>query len=392
MKITIVSRIYSPETSAASTYLGAVASRFAARGHDVTVCTARSPKALVPRDPDGIRVSRAPVLRDASGYVRGYLPYLSFDVPLLGRLLCARRSDLYFVEPPPTTGLVVRVVGAVRRTPYVYRAADLWSDAAATATSSRFVLGALRIIERWSLRGSRMSFAASAGLLNRIRAIGVRSPAMVAGNGADTESYRYEKGIETSDTPYFIYAGTYSEWQGAVVFVEAFARFVVDHPKHRLVFIGSGSDRALLEARVRELGLSSVEFRTSVPGPALNSLLNGAVASVVSLRPGMGYDYAFPSKIYTSLAAGCPVLFAGVGPTSSFLTEAAVSVEPGVAAEYEPEKVAVAMARLADRPASADSRRRLSEWTRERYSLTATADRVVTACEQVVERATRRRG
>ncbi|MDO5500237.1 MAG: hypothetical protein Q4F67_11230 [Propionibacteriaceae bacterium] len=34
------------------------------------------------------------------------------------------------VEPPPTTGLVVRVACALRRTPYVYYAADLWSVAA----------------------------------------------------------------------------------------------------------------------------------------------------------------------------------------------------------------------------------------------------------------------
>ena len=33
-------------------------------------------------DPDGIRVRRAPVLRDKQQYVRGYLSYLSFDVPL----------------------------------------------------------------------------------------------------------------------------------------------------------------------------------------------------------------------------------------------------------------------------------------------------------------------
>ncbi|PKQ17914.1 MAG: glycosyltransferase WbuB [Actinobacteria bacterium HGW-Actinobacteria-8] len=389
MKITFVSRIYAPETSAASTYLAAVAGRFAARGHRVTVLTARPPKGLNPAEPGDVRVRRARVIRDANGYVRGYVPYLSFDVPLLGRLLFARRSDLYFVEPPPTTGFVVRIIGALRRTPYVYRAADLWSDAAATTTSSRFVLRSLRMVELWAIRGSRMSFAASAGLLDRMRELGIESPGMVAGHGADTESYRYEDQVEQSEGPYFIYGGTYSEWQGAVVFVDAFARFVRDHPGYRLIFIGNGSDRALLKARVTALGLTSVEFRDPVPGPVLNRLLNGAVASVVSLRPGMGYDYAFPSKIYTSLAAGCPVLFAGTGPTALFLREAAREVEPGVATDYEPAEVSAAMGLLADQPVAPEARRRLSDWARERYSLTATADRVVSACEQVVGRSGR---
>src|SRR5660397_159628 len=130
------------------------------------------------------------------------------------------------------------------------------------------------MVELWALRGSRMSFAASGGLLDRMRELGIESPGIVAGHGADTESYRYEDQGEPSEGPYFVYGGTYSEWQGAVVFVDAFARFAADRPDYRLVFIGNGLDRALLEARVAALGLTSVEFRNPVPGPVLNRLLN----------------------------------------------------------------------------------------------------------------------
>src|SRR3546814_10831501 len=40
-----------------------------------------------------ILVRRARVLRDAAGYVRGYLQYMSFDIPLAVRLLLARRRS-----------------------------------------------------------------------------------------------------------------------------------------------------------------------------------------------------------------------------------------------------------------------------------------------------------
>src|SRR5690606_39527813 len=73
-----------------------------------------------PARPGRVRVRRARVLRDSSGYVRGYLPYLSFDVPAALRLLTVRRPDVVVVEPPPTTGVVVRLVCALRRVPYVY--------------------------------------------------------------------------------------------------------------------------------------------------------------------------------------------------------------------------------------------------------------------------------
>lgn len=386
MKITIVSRIYAPETAAASTYLAAVAKAFADRDHRVTVITARPPKGLDLHEPGHIRIRRAPVLRDAHGYVRGYIPYLSFDVPLFFRLLFSRRADLYFVEPPPTTGLVVRMVSFLRRTPFVYRAADLWSDAATTVTSSGIVLRGLRAVELGTLRASRMSFAASPGLLERMREIGVSSPAIVAGSGADTQVYRFDPSVPPADCPYFVYAGTYSEWQGAAVLIDGFAKFAADHPTYRLIFIGSGSERTLLEERSRRLGLTSVEFREPVPGPALNVLLNQAVASVASLRPGMGYDYAFPSKIFTALAAGCPVIFSGVGPTAPFMREAANEVGVGEAVDYDADQVSAAMCRIADLPSSADARRRLSDWTHEHHSLAATCERVVSACEQIEAR------
>ena len=143
MRVTLVSRIYRPEPAAASQFLGAVADALAEDGDDVTVLTARPPRRMaVPSSRE--RVKTFPVLRDRDGYVRGYLPYLSFDVPLAFRLLFARRPDVVFVEPPPTTGAVVRAICALRRVPYVYDAADVWSDAANMATGSSLVITVLR--------------------------------------------------------------------------------------------------------------------------------------------------------------------------------------------------------------------------------------------------------
>src|SRR5699024_11005696 len=154
LRVTLVSRIFLPEPSAASFRLAALVRALADDGARVDVLTtspgpgveqvhgaaggggpgdagrsSTGPAGDAPCDGMPARVRRAPVLRDATGYVRGYLPYLSFDVPLLWRLLRTRRPDVVLVEPPPTTGAVVRAVCTVRRLPYVYYAADVWSDA-----------------------------------------------------------------------------------------------------------------------------------------------------------------------------------------------------------------------------------------------------------------------
>src|SRR5690606_14866450 len=193
VRIVVVSRIFAPEVSAASGLLLSWAKEFRDRGHDVTVVTSTPPPGMDSADVDateGIRVRRAPVVRDRQQYVRGYVSYLSFDVPLFFRLLFSRRADLYVVEPPPTTVAVVRLVGALRRTPCVVDAADLWSDAAALATSNRLVLRALRAVERFALRGSRRNLVVAQVYADRMKEIGIHAPATVVGFGADTETFR----------------------------------------------------------------------------------------------------------------------------------------------------------------------------------------------------------
>jgi glycosyltransferase involved in cell wall biosynthesis len=309
--------------------------------------------------------------------VRGYLPYLSFDLPLAFRLLLHRRADLYFVEPPPTTGAVVRVITWLLRRPYFYDAADVWADAAALATSSRLVLALLRRVELFALRGATHIFTISGGVATRMRELGVVTPAAVVGFGVDPQIFRYQQSDVTEAGPYFIYAGTYSEWHGADIFLDAFARFSLAHPGYRMLFIGNGSARHAMEERVAAEGLNGIEFRDPVSGPDLNELLNGALASLASLKPGQGYDYAFTTKIYSSLAAGCPTVFTGIGPVVEFLHAASTPTYAGNAVSYDVQHVATALAEVARTPLTGAQRSELSDWTRSNYSLERIAQSVV---------------
>jgi len=376
MRVVIVSRIYSPEVSAASGFLQAWAEEFRDRGCEVTVVTAKPPRGAVLDDAPGVRVRRAAVLRDRQQYVRGYLPYLSFDVPLAFRLLFSRRPDLYVVEPPPTTTAVVVAIARLSRTPVVVDAADLWSDAAAMVSTNRLVLTALRRLELWGLKRARHLFVAHAPLAARFREVGIDTPATPVGNGADTEVFQYA-GELASTPPVFVYAGTHSEWHGAGIFVEAFVEVLDQHPGARLVFIGNGADRDSLRARAEALGIAeSVELRAPISRAQLAPILAGATVSLASLKPGQGYDYAFTTKVYSSLAAGCPVIFAGTGPTVDFLNNAE-NPDAGVALAYDVGATAAAMSAAAASPLAPPARAELARWTASRYSLRAIAKRVV---------------
>lgn len=384
MRIAIVSRIYRPEPSAASLFLGAVADEALVRGHQVTVFTARS--AGSEKHPSAETVRTAPVLRDRNGYVRGYLQYMSFDIPLALRLLAARRPDVVVVEPPPTTGVVVRVVCAIRRIPYVYDAADIWSDAAAHATGSRLVIRVLRGMERFAMRGAQGLVTISQGVKERIRSLGVARPVTVTGFGADTATFVPPAVPEVALSRQFLYAGSFSAWHGAEAAIDGFAIFSRANPGYRLCFIGNG-ERETLENRVRERGLERiVSFEESIPSDELVPRLHDALATVATLRPGTGYEYAFTTKAYSSMAAGCPVIFAGPGPTASFLDRANITVRAGFVCHFDPDDIASAMTAIAADPLTSAQRHALAEWTSAEHSLRAVAARVVDVVEAAVTR------
>lgn len=385
MRVVIATRIFGPEVSAASAILRIWAEEFRDRGDEVVILTAKPPKGAVVDDPPGIEVRRAAVKRDRQQYVRGYLSYMSFDIPLAFRLLFSKRADLYIVEPPPTTVAVVRVLSRLRRTPYVVRAADYWTEAAELVTTNPLVIGTLRRLEAWGLRGAARLFAAHEPLMQRFREVGIDTPATPIGFGADTKDFRYD-GQPPADPPVFVYAGTHSEWHGAGIFVDAMPTVLARHPDARLEFYGNGEDRDAMLSRARELGIaSSVEFYAPIPPAALSPILAGATVSVASLAPVPPNDYALATKVYSSLAAGCPVIYTGRGPTVEFLND---SDHPhaGVAVPYEVEAVAAAMLDAAAAPLPTAGRAALAAWSASEYSLNSIAERVVDESHAIARR------
>jgi glycosyltransferase involved in cell wall biosynthesis len=345
------------------------------------------PGSAFPDDPVGVSVSRWPVLRDANGIVRGYVQYLSFDLPLAVRLLLCRRPDLVVCEPPPTTGLVVRLVCALRRLPYVYYAADVWSDGTASAGAPAAVVRVITLLETHVLRHACLVLSVSAGVTGRLLRLGVDPDRVrLVGNGVDTDVFRPSAdlapvattGVEPSgederpplDVPYAVYAGTMSEWQGADVFVRGFAQVLDALPADaRLIFLGQGSDRPVVERLARELAPGRVDVLGVVPPAQAATWLRHATCALVSIVPGQGYDFARPTKVWAATACGTPVIFAGIGVAAEEVAAAGL----GQAVDHEPAAVGEALVHAFGARPSAAERQRLVDWTREHASLARVA-------------------
>lgn len=372
-RVSIATRLFAPEVGAAAFRLKVLADAFADAGCAVDVLTTRPAPGSAPVADGALTVSRWPALRDENGIIRGYVQYLSFDVPLALRLLLRRAPDLYVSEPPPTTGLVVRLLATLRRRPYAYYAADIWSEAAGSAGAPALLVRGLRAVEAWVLRGARVVLSVSEEVAARVEALGVpRARITVVGNGIDTDVFTPDGPDRSGEEAYFVYTGTMSEWQGAGVFLDGLALHRARGHRTRAVFLGQGTDLPHLRSLAERDLPGAVDFPGVEPPSVAAEWLRGAVAALVSIKPGLGYDFAKPTKVYAATACGTPVIFAGQGATRNLVGGHGL----GWAADHTAEAVADAMDAAIegrDRPAAAH----LTAWTRANASLRAAAAQAV---------------
>lgn len=382
--VVIASRLFEPEVSAGAFRLGSLARGLARAGARTRVITSVPPAhAPAMRPMPGVALSRWPVLRDRGGNVRGYLQYASFDAPLLVRLLFSR-FDVAVAESPPTTGLVTALVAALRRRPLAYYAADVWTDGVISMGASAPVVGLMRAMERAVLRRARCILSVSDEVTERLLALGA-DPARIAtvGNGIDTEVFTPDAEPAAFGERYFVYTGTMSEWQQPDVFLRAFAQIAEEYPEVRVRFFGQGAVEQRLRALAEELVPGRVTFGGVVAPPQSARWIRGAVASLVSIVPGIGYDFARPTKTYAAAAVGTPVLFAGAEVGGALVRDHAL----GVAVAFAPDAVAEAMRGLLAEDAdgrSAAERPRRAEWARAHVSLSAIGERAARAVLSVL--------
>ena len=194
--------------------------------------------------------------------------------------------------------------------------------------------------------------------------------------------------------PYFVYAGTASEWQGADVFVHALAQVRRTHPKAQLLFLGRGTAWQEITQAASQLpagpdGAPAVIMHPAVPAAEAAVWQRGAAAALVSIKPGQGYDFAYPTKVLSALGCGTPVLFAGRGPVSADVRD----FDLGWAAEHDAAAVAEAMCTALDtydaeiasgaRPTTAQ---RFHDWVEDHRSLRATGQSAARVVQEAAGR------
>jgi colanic acid biosynthesis glycosyl transferase WcaI len=330
LRLAVLCPHFAPDTAPTGDVMTRIVAELAGLGHEVHVVTAL-PWYRAHRLEDGwtgklVRREVVPwgtITRvhpfpgdDKRNLVRRAVGFAGFSVLTgLTSLRGGRVDAVIAMSPPLTLGLTGWVTHLVRRGPLVFNIQDVFPDAAVQtgAISNRRVIAAARWLERISYHRAAavtvLSDDLQANVAAKVRA-SHRSRVHVIPNFVDIEAIRpadrdtaYRRELSIGGGPVVMYAGNVGFSQ-SLDLVLAAAR---ELPQVTFVINGDGSARASLEAEA--VGLSNVRFAGYQPKERLPEVLASADLHVVPLRAGLG-SVSVPSKTYSILAAGRPVLAA----------------------------------------------------------------------------------
>jgi colanic acid biosynthesis glycosyl transferase WcaI len=251
---------------------------------------------------------------DKRNIVRRAAGFAGFGVLAeLASLRGGRVDAVIAMSPPLTMGLTGWGTHLVRRGPLVFNVQDVFPDAAVQtgAITNRWIIAVAKWLERVSYRRADAVTVLSEDLADNVRAkvpVSRQADVRVIPNFVDTEFIRPQDRMTTlrgelgigSETV-VLYAGNVGFSQSLDMVVEA-ARATPS-----VTFLINGDGAALQSLRDQADGLANVRFSGYQPTKRLPEVLATGDIHLVPLRSGLG-RVSLPSKTYSALAAGRPVL------------------------------------------------------------------------------------
>jgi len=324
MHILLFNEYYPPDTSATANVAAHVAETLARR-HSVTVIAGRPsydpdqfyPWKLLQREMrNGIVVERV----GSTAYPRhrmrrrvsNYLSYLALAVP---RAAAIRPDLVLAMTDPPVAGIAGAAVARLAGRPFVYNIRDLYPDMAIGGDIVRqnWWVDRWEGMHRRALQQAARVIVLGDDMKERILAKGVAearvavvrdgtTPAASTPPG-ETQAKKIIEEIRGGFPFVVLHAGNlgfYGAWNTLIESAKMLRNEGVG-----FVFIGDGANRAALEAAASDV--PNIRFLPFRPASELPLVMAAGDLHVITVRRGLE-GVVVPSKLYSTLAAGRPVL------------------------------------------------------------------------------------
>jgi glycosyltransferase involved in cell wall biosynthesis len=399
MHILLLNEYYPPDTSATAKMAAQVAAALAQR-HQVTVVAgrpsydpdARYPYALLRRDTrNKVTVecvgSTAYPRHKMRGRVANYLSYLALAVP---RALALRPDIILAMTDPPVAGIAGAFIARLAGRPFVYNIRDLYPDMAVGGD----IVRAGKWVARWealhrrALKQAERVIVLGDDMRDRILAKGVAAErVVVVRDGAVTPSAAQppDRGdpivqeIRAGFPFVALHAGNlgfYGAWDTLLA-----AAKLLSNENTGFVFIGDGANRAALETAARNC--PNVKFAPFRPVEQIAHVMMAGDLHIITVKRGLE-GVVVPSKLYSTLAAGRPVLV--VAPPECDAARIVVESGCGLAADPDdPAAVAAAIKELRAQPARLVEMGRRARETAAKYARVDELERFVAIIESTAK-------
>ncbi|MBK9065308.1 MAG: glycosyltransferase family 4 protein [Gemmatimonadetes bacterium] len=241
------------------------------------------------------------------------LTFFAFALVACWYAVVTRADVILSSSGPITTGLPGLVGHYLRGRPFVFEVRDLWPEGAIQLgiLRNRTAAALARWFETRCYRAASLVVALSEGMAESIAERHPGTALLVIPNASDPALFgRPAAGPEPTVEPGLVlYTGTIGFADDCGQIVDA-ARVLQARGRTdvRIVMIGDGNERGLLEARAREAGLANIEFRGLVPKTDLPGWLHRADCALLTIRDVPVMSTCSPNKMFDAFAAGVPVV------------------------------------------------------------------------------------
>jgi glycosyltransferase involved in cell wall biosynthesis len=266
-------------------------------------------------------------------------------------------------SPPIFQGVTAWILARLKGAKFLFEVRDLWPKFAVAVgvLTNPILIRMSEWLERFLYRRADRIMVNSPGFLEHVAqklrpstslrsAQGSEMNIALVPNGADPSmfdpadtgtDFRRAHGLD--DKFVALYAGAHGMSNDLGVVLDA-AHLLLDEKKIQIVLVGDGKEKAALQARAKEMGLTNVTFMDSLPKSEMPSTLAAADACIGILKPLDEYKTTYPNKVFDYMAAGRPVALAIDG----VIREVVEAAECGIfAAPGSPSALAEAIRELA---------------------------------------------
>jgi glycosyltransferase involved in cell wall biosynthesis len=329
LRVVILNQYYVPDVASTGHLLHELAVDLVNRGIEVSVITSRpsyGPKETWQPCPrreieHGVDVTRMITTRFSKDRMVGrVLNSITFLAPLAMKMMFRRRRGEVFLYTtnPPYLGVIGWLVSRLRRHPYVVLLHDSYPQLAVW-------VGKIRgggLIDRLWHRFNRFIYSRAKETIVLCEAAKRLvcetyhidpTRVHVVPNWADADklqpkpkassTFAAKHGLVEPFT--VLYSGNLGLYYEFDTILNAAEQLKGDN--FRLVFVGSGGKRGYIEEQIRTRQLTNTLLLPYQAFHQLGDSLNACDASLVTIAKGIE-GISFPSKLYTSLAVGKPIL------------------------------------------------------------------------------------